>query len=156
MKSIALRRLALATAGLTVLTGVALAGGPDHGPGMQGMAMPMNVAEMTQKAQEHAAAVDLDKDGFVTPAETRAYREQQREARAAAKFARMDANKDGKVSVAEFSAEHTARIQAMDANGDFVVTWESAGQDGSTGGGGVEYRASTDDGSVAEPVDDRF
>lgn len=121
MKSIALRRLALATAGLTALTGVALAGGPDQGPGMHGMAMPMNVAEMTQKAQERAAAVDLDKDGFVTPAETRAYREQQREARAAAKFARMDANKDGKVSVAEFSAEHTARIQAMDANGDGVV-----------------------------------
>ena len=121
MKSIALRRLALATAGLTVLTGVALAGGPDQGPGMRDQATPMTVAEMTQKAQEHAAAVDLDKDGFVTPAETRAYREQQREARAAARFAAMDANKDGKVSVAEFSAEHTARIQAMDANGDGVV-----------------------------------
>ena len=118
MKSIALRRLALATAGLTVLTGVALAGGPDQGPGMQDQAMPMNVAEMTRKAQERAAAVDLDKDGFVTPAETRAYREQQREARAAARFAAMDANKDGKVSVAEYSAAHTARIQAMDANGD--------------------------------------
>ena len=73
---------------------------------------PATVAEMNQRAQEHAAAMDLDKDGYITAAETRAFREQQREARAAAKFARMDTDKDGRVSIAEFTAEHTAKIQA--------------------------------------------
>jgi EF hand len=119
MKSISMRRLAVAVAGLAAVAGVALAQGPGAGPG-RGME-PATVAEMTQRAQEHAAEMDLDRDGFITAAEVRSFREQQRAARAAEKFARMDTNKDGKVSIAEFTTEHTARIQAMDANGDGTI-----------------------------------
>jgi hypothetical protein len=117
MKSISMHRLALAIAGLTAVAGVALAQGPGPGHGME----PATVAEMTQRAQEHAAEMDLDRDGYITAAEVQAFHEQQRAARAAEKFARMDANKDGKVSIAEFTAEHTAKIQAMDANGDGTI-----------------------------------
>ena len=119
MKSISMRSLAVAVAGLAAVAGVALAQGPGAGPG-RGME-PATVAELTQRAQEHAAAKDLDKDGYITAAEVRAYREQQREARAAARFARMDTDMDGRVSLAEFTAERTARIQAMDANGDGTI-----------------------------------
>ena len=125
MKSNSMRRLAVAVAGLAAVAGVALAqgSGPGAGPGPgSGMGMePATVAEMNQRAQEHAAAMDLDKDGYSTAAETRAFREQQREARAAAKFARRDTDKDGRVSIAEFTAGHTARIQAMDVNGDGTI-----------------------------------
>jgi len=86
---------------------------------------------------------DLDHDGKVTLSEFKAM-EARREARM---FARLDTNKDGKISQAEFDAaprrEHQAGetprpagmrgrfFQMMDANGDGVVTkaeMEAAGQ----------------------------
>lgn len=119
MKSISMHRLALAITGLTAVAGVALAQGHDPGPGRD--MQPATVAEMTRQAQEHAAAMDLDKDGFITAAETRSFHEQQRAARDAEEFARMDTDKDGRVSISEFTAEHTAKIQTMDANGDGTI-----------------------------------
>lgn len=80
--------------------------------------LPLGTAEMQQKIGERSAAIDANRDGFITVEEVRAHREAERERRARERFARLDTNGDGRVSVAEFEAKQLERIERLDANND--------------------------------------
>jgi len=71
-----------------------------------------------------AQEFDLNKDGSVTAEEMRTFREQQRAKRAAERMARMDTNKDGKVSVQEIADSHGEWLARMDADGNGEVSAE--------------------------------
>lgn len=81
-----------------------------------------NRAISTAEAQTFFAnrAVDIDanRDGAITPAEVKAFREAERARRAAERFARLDENKDGRVSVEEFAAARVEQLMRRDADGD--------------------------------------
>lgn len=110
--------LSMAVAAIALSAGIAAQAGDF---GKRGPREPVKVADMTIKAQERAAAMDGNGDGFVTGEEMVAYRDQQRVDRANRRLARLDTNKDGKVSVAEISDERTAKLAKLDANSDGVI-----------------------------------
>lgn len=117
-----LSRLLLAGAAIAA-AGTVFAQGPRHGmgPGKDRPELPVSVADMEKRLAERSAAIDADKDGFVTAAEMQAHREAMRAERMRQRLLRHDADGDGRVSVAEFEASRRERIARMDANGDGMI-----------------------------------
>jgi Ca2+-binding EF-hand superfamily protein len=109
----------------------------------------ISLAEVNAQAAERFARIDADKDGFVTQAEMKAHHEAMRarwvehaatqggsprpdgeahhnRSQAGAKhgdhFARLDTDRDGRISLAEFQAGHATRFGRLDTNKDGAVT----------------------------------
>lgn len=105
--------------------GVAHAGGGRHGEMLKQADTngdgQTTLAEAQAKVLEKAIGIDADKDGAISAGELQAHRERMRAERQAAHLQRMDANKDGKVSVEEFAAVHSERVARFDRNGDGVL-----------------------------------
>lgn len=78
----------------------------------------VEVSELPERAREHLAAADADRDGVLSAAELAAHHEQ----RQAERFARIDTNGDGAVTEAEVEAGRWAHLQAADADHDGRVT----------------------------------
>lgn len=66
-------------------------------------------AEFVGRRLDRLRAADANGDGSVSPEERQAMRQAHRAARADARFDRLDADKDGAVTRAEFDAAHAAR-----------------------------------------------
>lgn len=80
----------------------------------------MTRADMVQRAQQHFARLDANRDGFVTQAEAQAARAQFGERmakRGGARFDRLDSNKDGAITRAEVDAALAARQQRASEKG---------------------------------------
>lgn len=71
------------------------------------MAEPVSQADFVQRRVERLRTADADRDGQVTAEEMRAQGQARRAERRAAQFDRLDANKDGALSRAEFEAPQT-------------------------------------------------
>lgn len=75
---------------------------------------PSEQASKATQSTSSPAQVDANNDGVISAAELVAFREKQRHEQmlkqAERQLARMDTDKDGKVSVAEFEAGSTSRI----------------------------------------------
>ena len=67
-------------------------------------AAPMSRADFVERRVSRLTAADTNRDGTVTVEERRAARQAQHAARAAARFDRLDADKNGALSREEFSA----------------------------------------------------
>lgn len=67
-------------------------------------AEPVSQADFVQRRVERLRAADANGDGQVTAEEMRAYGQARRAERLSARFDRLDANKDGALSRAEFEA----------------------------------------------------
>ena len=85
----------------------------------------VSIDEARNRISTDVAAMDANNDGFIDAAELKAGHElrqaerRQRQAEhAQARFLAMDADADGKVSVAEVVAARSARLEARDRNGD--------------------------------------
>ncbi|BAK65999.1 hypothetical protein SLG_13240 [Sphingobium sp. SYK-6] len=65
---------------------------------------PMDRSQVQARLEKHFDALDLNKDGTVTPEERKAGRTQMRETMRAHMFARLDADKNGSISKDEFAA----------------------------------------------------
>ena len=93
---------------LTVFSGVAVAqtGGPTapQRAAQAAMAQPVSQAEFVQRRVERLRAADANHDGTVTAEEMRAAGQAKRAEARNAMFDRLDANKDGSISRAEFDA----------------------------------------------------
>ncbi len=122
--------LLLAGAGLSVTQIAAAGGGHGHGRGGdKGMLKQadknadgqITVAEVSAFQLEQSTAIDADKNGVITGVELEAHQEALRAQRRDARLARMDANKDGRVSVEEFAATRSERVARMDKNGDGIL-----------------------------------
>ena len=112
---------ALGVAGVTVA---------QHGEGraVQGLRLldtdgdqAVSRAELQAGATARFAAIDANRDGQATVEEIRAYREQQRAERQARRLARLDTDKDGRISEAEFVARRLEQMERLDRNGDGVL-----------------------------------
>lgn len=68
------------------------------------MAQPVSQADFVQRRVERLRAADSNGDGQVTAEEMRTHAQARRAERQAAAFDRLDANKDGALSRAEFDA----------------------------------------------------
>ena len=90
---------------LTVFSGVAVAqtAAPQR-PGRAAMAQPVTQADFVARRVERLRAADADRNGTVTAEEMRAAAQAKRAERRHALFERLDANKDGSISRAEFDA----------------------------------------------------
>jgi Ca2+-binding EF-hand superfamily protein len=92
----------------------------------------VTLAEADAAKAERMAGMDADSDGYITFEEARAHRQALREERARARFARLDANADGKVSVAEIEAradEHAMKMfERLDRNADGAIAREELPQ----------------------------
>jgi len=71
---------------------------------------------------KHFAEIDADHNGQVTADELHAFMQARRGQFAKKAFATLDANGDGKVSRDEFLAQAAARFDRMDANKDGALT----------------------------------
>lgn len=78
-------------------------------------------AEIEAGASARFAAIDANHDGQATVEEIRAYREQRRAERQAARLARIDSDGDGRISEAEFVARRLEQLQRLDRNDDGVL-----------------------------------
>ena len=83
---------------------------------------PTTRAQMQAMIADRFAKMDANHDGFVTEAELSGGRNVG--GNAAAMIARLDSDKDGKVSLAELSARTLAMFDRADANHDGIVTPE--------------------------------
>ena len=94
-----------AIAFLTAFSGVAVAqtAAPQR-PARAAMAQPVSQADFVARRVERLRAADADRNGTVTAEELRAAGQAKRTERRAALFERLDANKDGSISRAEFDA----------------------------------------------------
>jgi Ca2+-binding EF-hand superfamily protein len=108
-----MRKIVLAGAALAALAAFPAAAQP--GPDRARPAGPLTRAAVQAQVDARFAAVDADRDGFVTQAEARARaeagraeRQARRGERRAALFDRLDANRDGSISRAEFDARRPA------------------------------------------------
>lgn len=90
-------------------------------------------AEVDAFALAHAAGMDQNKDGAVTVAEMKAYREAQRAKREAERLARMDTNRDGKVSVDEIAELRSGWFMKRDADGNGELSAEELAHRGHRG-----------------------
>lgn len=94
--------------GLTALTLAAAAGGvatAQQAPERTARAAaPVTQAEFVARRVDRLSAADANSDGSVAPEEMRAARDARRAERASAAFDRLDADKDGSISRAEFEA----------------------------------------------------
>ncbi|HUH24664.1 MAG TPA: EF-hand domain-containing protein [Brevundimonas sp.] len=97
-----------AIAFLTVFSGVAVA----QTAAPAAMAQPVTQADFVAHRVERLRAADANNDGTVTAEEMRAAGQARRAERRAAMFERLDANKDGSISRAEFDAPRTDGQQA--------------------------------------------
>lgn len=137
-KTPATRWLLLATLAGASLAVVATAaaqqrGGPQghgHGRHAHGMAFDrfdanddgvISRAEFDAHVAAREAAIDANGDGAVTYEEAKAFRDAQREARARARFQRLDKDGDGVVSTAETSARLVKMFEFLDADDDEQV-----------------------------------
>lgn len=77
-----------------------------------------SVEEVAALQREKAAAIDADKNGVITGVELDAHRALMRAERRNARLMKLDANKDGRVSVDEFAAKRIEHVKKMDSNGD--------------------------------------
>lgn len=125
----------------------------------QGGAQPMTRAAVQTMVQTHFGQADANRDGFVTKAEAEASRDamrQQRQAkrgeRRAELFARLDADKNGSISQAEFTARPDRadraerRTDRAERRGDRM---ERRGQRGAMGGRMFERADADKDGRVS-------
>ena len=85
----------------------------------------ISIDEARNRIGTDVAAMDANNDGFIDAAELnaehelrQAERRQRHAERAQKRFLAMDADADGKVSVAEVVAARSARLEARDRNGD--------------------------------------
>jgi Ca2+-binding EF-hand superfamily protein len=115
-------------------------GGPGKGgPGGPKMNVDKRFAELdkdgdgkvtkTEAEAGHKARfeqIDGNKDGVVDAAEIAAHQAANKAGagRKSPRMLRMDADGDGKVTVAEFGAQHAGWFERMDGNGDGVVSLE--------------------------------
>ena len=85
-------------------------------------------AEADAPRLERFSAADTDGDGALTQAELEAFAEAERERRMAERkarrFARMDSDGNGTISIEEFSKRSAGRFDRWDANNDGSVTVE--------------------------------
>ncbi len=90
---------------LTVFSGVAVAqtAAPQR-PARAAMAQPVTQADFVARRVERLRAADADRNGTVTAEEMRAAAQAKRAGARNAMFDRLDANKDGAISRAEFDA----------------------------------------------------
>ena len=134
MKSIlALTALALAAGSTLVLADAGNGAAPHRGAFMErlkaadtngdGMLSQQEAAALPRIA-ENFAAIDANKDGYVTFDELRAFMKAKHGQHGAHAFKAADANGDGKVSRDEFLAAAAARFDKMDANKDGFLTPE--------------------------------
>lgn len=79
-------------------------------------------AEIEAFVRERVQAADRDGDGAFSVEELRAVREQRRAARAQRRLARLDADHDGRVSVAEIAERRTALMMRFDHDGDGAIS----------------------------------
>lgn len=94
-----------ALAVLTVFGGVAVAQSTTpQRPARHAAAQPVSQADFVQRRVERLRAADANHDGTVTAEEMRAAGQAKRAERRAALFERLDADKDGVLSRAEFDA----------------------------------------------------
>ncbi|WP_439817979.1 EF-hand domain-containing protein [Zavarzinia sp. CC-PAN008] len=100
--------LALGTSAVAVM-----AASTDAPPAAADRAKPETRAEYDARRAALFDKVDADKDGTVTREELRAARDAMRDEHRAARFGAVDADKSGSVSRDEFTAQATARLNAM-------------------------------------------
>ncbi|HEY0412377.1 MAG TPA: EF-hand domain-containing protein [Allosphingosinicella sp.] len=112
-------KFALAAAALAALVSAPSFAQPPAGAG--DAPGPVTRAEVEQMNKDRFAAMDANKDGFVTAAELGAAAGPERAARM---IERLDTDKDGKVSAAELSQRMLGMFDLADANHDGTLTPE--------------------------------
>ena len=145
-----IKRLALLTVAATTLATAAYAAGPSGGPGGFLKSADLNKdgvidqTEFQQSRDKWFADLDADKDGFVTADELKAFGDKMHaewakkhgDQAGASKpdadkkhgdfsqriLQRVDTDKDGKISKAEFDAEGSKLFAKLDDNGDGKIT----------------------------------
>lgn len=79
-------------------------------------------AEAESLLAAEQAGLDADRDGSVSFEELKAFRAAKREQRARERFARHDADGDGRVSLAEFNQRFERRFVFLDRNDDGQIS----------------------------------
>lgn len=97
---------------------------------------PVSVAEAQVRIGSEVAAMDSNGDGFISADELRAEHERRQAEHAQRHLNAMDTDADGKVSVAEFTAARSSRLEARDRNGDGMISADESrhGKHGKHGG----------------------
>lgn len=103
----------VAALGLATLTGAATAQSRTERPANAQRAdinrqEPVSRADFVDRRVSRLTAADANGDGSVTREERQAHRQSRMQQRAEARFARLDANNDGALSLAEFTARDGA------------------------------------------------
>ena len=96
--------LLLLSAGLLSLGAVAYAQPPAPPAGAPGMHPPADRTELKAQLEKRFAAADANNDGSLTPQERQARRDEARGKMREHMFARLDTDKNGAISKAEFDA----------------------------------------------------
>lgn len=97
---------------------------------------PVSIAEAQARIGSEVAAMDSNGDGFISADELRAEHERRQVEHAQKRLDAMDTDADGKVSVAEFTAARSSRLEARDRNGDGMISADESrhGKHGKRGG----------------------
>ncbi len=116
-----------AIAAAVALLAAGAAGAQNAAPAAEPAAGPetaRTIAEMQQHVRDSTAAIDADRDGFITAQEEVAWREAKRGDWTQRRLERLDADGDGKVSTAEYETGKLDRIAKLDADGDGSISRE--------------------------------